>query len=113
MYFSGLTTLDLALALDGAATGPHPYVVAGLASMDATAGQVVGFVSDGQVSLSDWSAVVGQKELVPGQRYYLSARNPGMLTSICPTAPGETVVSVGSAVSATQFEVEINLMVRL
>lgn len=117
LYYTAPGRLDLALAADapaGAAVGtPAPYLVAGLAADDARDGQMVGVVSDGQVSRTDWTPVLGVPDLVPGARYYLSEITAGKLTAQCPSTAGATVVCVGQALSERALEVEINLIARL
>jgi hypothetical protein len=117
LYFRIPGHLDLAIGIDAAAGGvigaPPPYMVAGLASADAIDGQLVGVVSDGQVSRADWSPVAGSHDLVPGARYYLSVGTPGMLQLACPSMPASWVVCVGQAVSERALEVELNLIARI
>jgi hypothetical protein len=114
LYFTAPNTLDLAVGREPTVSGaPAPYMVVGLANADATTGQAVGLISDGQLSKVNWTDVVGARDLVPGARYYLSAVVPGMLQSSCPTAPGTIVVAVGQALSERALEVEINLIARL
>lgn len=117
LYFISGGRLDLAMGVDalaGAAAGaPAPYMVAGLASADAIDGQMVGVVSDGQVSRADWSPVAGSRDLVPGARYYLSVATPGLLQLACPSTPGTWVVCVGQALSERALDVEINLIARI
>lgn len=113
LYFITAGRLDLALAVDALAGAPGPYLVAGLASADAIDGQMVGVVSDGQVSRADWSPVTGSHDLVPGARYYLSVTTPGMLQLACPSTTGSWVVCVGQAMSERALDVEINLIARI
>lgn len=117
LYFISAGRLDLAMGVDaiaGAAAGaPPPYMVAGLASADASDGQMVGVVSDGQVSRADWSPVAGSRDLVPGARYYLSVATPGLLQLVCPSTPATWVVCVGQALSERALDVEINLIARI
>ena len=114
VYFKAPGVLDLALAVDAAPAAPAaPYQVVGLANAETSGGQAVGMTVDGQLSLTDWTAVVGAIDLVPGARYYLSARDPGQLVLSCPSGVGTSVVSVGQALSERTLEVEINLIARL
>jgi hypothetical protein len=114
VFFSGAGTIDLAIAKDAVVPATvHPYEVAGLAAADATTGQIIGVITDGQMSLSDWLPVTGTATLEVNKRYYLSDMAAGMLTTTCPAAVGSTVVCVGQAVSQQTLDVEINLMVHL
>lgn len=113
LYFSSQTEVDLAVASDATGGGASPYLVAGLANMDAFNGQLVGLISDGQLTLGDWTQVTGAANLDTGKRYYLSNGHEGQVQPFCPTTPGSTVVCVGQAVSPLTLEVEIDVMVRL
>jgi hypothetical protein len=114
LFFTTPGKLDLALAMDATIPGqPAPYQVAGLASIDAVDGQLVGLISDGQISRADWTPVAGGPDLVPGARYYLSSSSAGWLQLACPSGVGATVVCVGQALSERVLEVEINLIARL
>lgn len=114
LYFKAPATLDLALAVDAlSAALAAPYLVAGLANADATVAETVGLITDGRLSLADWSAVTRTKDLVPGARYYLSDLFPGELSLGCPTTAGSSVVSVGQGLSERTLEIEIDLIARL
>jgi hypothetical protein len=114
VYMPSPGNLDLAQATDASVAGTiHPYLVAGLAAADTTVGQSVNVLTDGQLSLSDWTLITGEATLRINQRYYLSDLMPGTMTFICPTRLGSTVVCLGQAVSQLTFEIEINLMVHL
>jgi len=113
VYFKAPGVLDLAQAIDATppATG-HPYEVAGLAASDASNGQIIALITDGQISLADWTRVAGTVALEVNKRYYLSDMTAGMLSLTCPSAAGSTVVCVGQAISQQTLDVEINLLVR-
>lgn len=115
LYFKAPGVLDLALAADSGVAGSrvHPYQVAGLAANTAVNGALVSLITDGQVTMADWTALVGTADLDVGQRYYLSELRLGGFSVTPPTALGATVVSVGQAISQRTLEVEINVMVRL
>lgn len=114
VFFTAAGAIDLAIAKDATAPATiHPYEVAGLAAADATNGQIIGLITDGQLSLADWVAVTGTATLEVNKRYYLSDMAAGMLTATCPASVGSTVVCVGQAVSQQTLDVEINLMVHL
>lgn len=80
--------------------------VMGLAGETVTAGSNGYFITDGQISLDDWTDVTGSTTLVPGATYYLDT-TAGMLTTTAPTTPGETVVAVGKALTALTLDIEI------
>ena len=56
------------------------------------------------LALSDWTAIIGTASLTKGARYFLGAV-AGTLSSTAPTTPGQSVVSVGLALSTTQLEI--------
>jgi hypothetical protein len=51
--------------------------------------------------------VTGSANLTPGSTYYLSV-NSGELTTTAPSADGDTVVRVGTAVSESKMDIEVN-----
>lgn len=64
------------------------------------------YTSDGKVELEDWTTIVGQPLLTPGESYFLQL-TPGLLDTTPPAdAP---VVQVGRAMSGTQLDVEIEI----
>jgi hypothetical protein len=102
----------LAQAIDGATpgSGPQPYQVVGVAGMDVVRGQSVPIVSDGVVMRQDWTAITGAAKLITGQRYYLSAVEPGFLTADCPRRAGQYVVQIGRATTPDQLDIEIDVI---
>ncbi len=87
--------------------------VAGLATVAAEPGHVARYISEGSVTLQDWTAVAGAALLAAGSNYFLAAGAPGRITAIAPTAGGSYVVRIGRAVSTTTFDIEIELPIRL
>ena len=64
-----------------------------------------GFIqTDGVLSSSDWTAVVGTTTLTAGSMYYLST-TAGQLTATAPTGAGNYVCKVGIAISTTEIEI--------
>ena len=61
-------------------------------------------VATATLTLLDWTAVVGTAALAKGQRYFLGT-TPGTLSLLAPSLPGQSVVSVGLALSTTQLEI--------
>jgi hypothetical protein len=57
------------------------------------------FQTDGIIS--------GLSGLTPGAIYYLSAATAGLMTVTAPSTTGQTVVRLGKALSATEFEINI------
>lgn len=113
LYFRSPGVLDLAQARDGSGGGVQPYQVVGLAAASTSAGGTVGLITDGRISRRDWTSLTGSKALEPGQRYYLSPGYAGRLQSVCPSNRGDTVISVGQALSIEVLEVEITYIARL
>ena len=63
---------------------------------------------------AQWDAVTGSTGgLSEGSQYFLSEIAPGLMSLIAPDANGEYVVSLGIALSATEFEIEIGTPIRL
>ena len=56
------------------------------------------------LSLSDWTAAIGAALLTKGARYFLGV-TAGTLSLAAPTTPGQSIVSVGIALSTTQLEI--------
>ena len=82
--------------------------VIGVASADIRAGEPAQYVSAGKLTLgtSVWDAVTGGSGgLVPNAIYYLSATEPGHMTTDIPPGP---VVKIGVAISPSTFHVQIN-----
>lgn len=93
VYVSGSGHVDLAIA------NSHPNVI-GLATAD-------GYLSEGNITKSDWSNVADSIELIPGDCYFLSPTQAGKITNIPPVDPGSYVVSLGRTVSTDTLEIEI------
>lgn len=102
VYVDGANTVDLAQA-DAEATA----LVIGLAVEAITAGGTGDYLTEGQIEQSDWTAVTGSATLSPGATYYLSTSVAGGLTTTPPTADGDIVVRVGTALSTTEMDIEI------
>lgn len=109
--FQSLTLTGMALyvpsdgSVDLARADTFPNVV-GLASSDAAPG-IGEYITEGQITRSNWSAVAGTATLSPGAYYYLSPSVAGQITSVAPTTPGQSVVVVGRALTQTTLDVEI------
>lgn len=109
--FQSLTLVGMALyvpsdgSVDLASASSNPNVV-GLAKVDAAPG-IGEYITEGQITRSNWSAVAGTATLSPGAYYYLSPSVAGQITSVAPTTPGQSVVVVGRALTQTTLDVEI------
>ena len=102
VYISGNNTTNLADA-DNIATS-H---VLGLAETNGTANGTMNVLSDGRITQSDWSSVIGSTSLTPGAQYYLST-SAGQLTTTPPSGISDAVVTCGTAVTTTTLDIEIN-----
>lgn len=77
---------------------------AGFLTESATSGASVTIQTEGEIELSDWTAIIGTTNLTPGATYYLSTG--GLMTA---TPPAGTIVVLGRAMTPTRFDIEINL----
>lgn len=109
VYIQGANTVDLALADAKATSGVIGLVLD--ASIDSS---VVGTIlTDGILTSTDWTAVVGEATLTVGSVYFLSDVDAGMLTTTAPTTTGSFVTRVGTAISTTTLEVTISRPISL
>ena len=104
VYILGADTVDLALADAKATSG-----VIGLVSDASIDSAAVGTIlTDGILTSTDWTAVVGAATLTAGSVYFLSDTVAGTLTTTAPTTTGSFVTRVGTAISTTTLEVTIS-----
>ena len=109
VYIQGANTVDLALADAKATSGVIGLVLD--ASIDSS---VVGTIlTDGILTSTDWTEVVGEATLTPGSVYFLSDVTAGTLTTTAPTTTGSFVTRVGTAISTTTLEVTISRPISL
>ena len=109
VYIQGANSVDLALADAKATSGVIGLVLD--ASIDSS---VVGTIlTDGILTSTDWTAVVGEATLTVGSVYFLSDVDAGMLTTTAPTTTGSFVTRVGTAISTTTLEVTISRPISL
>lgn len=111
VYTDGAGSVDLAKA-DAQGT----IRVSGLATGTVLAAASGDVAVDGVLTAStgEWDAITGDTGgLTPGADYFLDAATAGLLTLTAPTTPGEFVVRVGHALSATEFEIEIQQPIKL
>lgn len=104
VYIQGANTVDLALADAKATSG-----VIGLVSDASIDPSAVGTIlTDGILTSTDWTAVVGEATLTAGSVYFLSDTVAGTLTTTATTTAGSFVTRVGTAISTTTLEVTIS-----
>jgi len=87
--------------------------VGGFAITAADPGNAADYVTEGKLTITDWTAVTGSASLTPGSAYYLDASVAGRITSGVPVATGEYVVYVGRATSTLTLDIEIAPSIRL
>jgi len=109
VYVSDNDTVDLAQA-DAVGTKS----VFGLV-VDATvaANAPGGVQTDGSLSSANWTTVTGSAALTAGAEYYLDAAAAGKLTETPPSGAGEFVAPVGTGISETEIEINIERTVKL
>jgi len=102
IYISGNNTINLASATDTTTAQSVGLVVIG-----ATAGSTANILTEGSVNQADWTNVIGTTLLTPGSVYFLST-SAGQMVTAPPTGDGETVVTMGTAITTTKFDIEVN-----
>ncbi len=103
VYISSDGHVDLALA-DALATSG----VVGVAFEAVVATNTGEYVTEGPITLDDWTNVAGTEFLTPGSLYYLSKDTAGRITTTAPGDGGECVVLIGRATSATSLDIELS-----
>lgn len=86
-----------------AATG----MVAGIVTVAATTGNTASYLTEGVVSISDWTPAIGTANLVVGCTYFLDPVTPGQLTTTAPVASGQVVAAVGRATASQVLDLTI------
>jgi hypothetical protein len=89
-----------------AAAGAIGTAAAGLCLASTAPGASATVVTSGPVTLADWTAVAGTVTLA-ARGYYFLGPAAGTLTTTPPTAPGQVVQGVGTAVSGTTLDLTI------
>ena len=102
VYVSGDGTVDLAQA-DAVGTS----TAIGIALTTTSATEQGQYRAEGQVEVSNWTAITGTALLTPGSIYFLSTTVAGGLTTTAPSTAGETIVRVGRALTTTRLDIEI------
>jgi len=104
VYVDAAGTVDLAKA-DASGTARAIALVRAASIANAASG---GAVTDGVLTATtgQWDGIAGTTGgLTAGAVYYLSKDTAGSLTETAPTAIGDLVVEVGTALSSTELEV--------
>lgn len=84
-----------------------PSIAAGATGSVAQSGILTG-------TTAQWDAVAGTSGgLAFGAYYFLDAANPGKLTATPPATAGQVNVCIGSALSSTELEVDVELPILL
>lgn len=105
VYLSGNNTINLA---DASLTTTAN--VFGLVSAGASANGTATVLSEGSVNQANWTTVAGSTNLTPGSVYYLSGTTGKMVTTK-PTGGADTIIQLGTAVSTTKFNIEVQEVV--
>jgi hypothetical protein len=112
VYVDGAGSVDLAQA-DAASTTDVLGLVSDSSIASAASG---GIITSGVLAATtgEWDVVTGQVGgLTVGAKYWLDESTPGSLTATAPTTAGEFVAPVGKALSATEFEVDVDHTIKL
>jgi hypothetical protein len=83
----------------------------GVVLTGATTGNTGVYLTNGNVTNLDWTAVAGSANLTPGSIYYLSDSTAGMITDTAPVTSGSSIVRIGTALSTTKLGLEIGLVI--
>ena len=103
-YHQGAGAVDLARAN---ASGTKK--VLGLVRAASIAAAATGSIqTNGILSSSDWTDVVGGASLTAGAQYYLSSTTAGQLTTTAPSSAGTFVAPVGVALNNTDLQINIS-----
>lgn len=89
------------------ADAPSTSTVAGLASTNSNPGNTCSYFNDSNLTLTDWTEVIGTTTLTVGSIYYLSPTVAGKLTAVAPTIPGQCVAKIGQAINTISLSIEI------
>jgi hypothetical protein len=104
VYLSAADNVDIAKANAIGTIKP----IAGLVNDASIAASASGYiVTDGPLTVSDWTAVVGGTTLTAGAEYFVSAATAGKLTATAPSASGNIVQKIGYAINTTTMMVRI------
>ena len=79
--------------------------VAGVLLQGVSAGGNAIVATEGEVDIPNWTSIIGTATLIPGATYYLGTA--GAMSSTPPVTG--SIVIIGRAMTATKFDIEINL----
>lgn len=79
--------------------------VAGVLTEAVTSATPTTIQTEGEINISDWTSIIGATNLIPGRTYYL---HTGGQMRPDPPNSGDIVIC-GRAITATRFDIEINL----
>jgi hypothetical protein len=102
VYISGNNTINLANAADLTESK-----AVGLVQVGATANGTANILTEGSVNQADWTNVIGSTNLTPGAAYFLGT-TAGTMSTAPPTTDNHVVVTMGTAVTTTEFDIEVN-----
>jgi len=87
--------------------------VVGLVVADTLSTHAVPYSPDTVIERSDWADIAGSAALIPGAAYFLDPVTPGKLTVIAPTETGQVVCPIGTALTPTKLDIEIQPFILL
>lgn len=79
----------------------------------ATPGQKVAVMTQGIVNISNWIYATGTKYLTIGAVYYLDQNGSGKLTTRVTSKQGRYILKIGTAISPTELDIDIESAIRL
>lgn len=83
----------------------------GIITADAAAGIAAEILTEGIVTLADWTAATGAASLTPNAVYYLST-TAGLLTVTAPSTAGHYLQYIGRAITAQKLDISITQPIR-
>jgi len=102
VYVSGNNTVNLADASSVNTSDAIGLVLAG-----ASANETATILTEGSVNQADWTNVIGATSLSPGSLYFLDT-TAGKMSTTAPSVDGQVVVKMGTAITITKFDIEVN-----
>lgn len=70
-------------------------------------------LTDGTLTVADWTAIAGTATLTVGGVYFLDATTPGMISLTAPSDAGDSLVRIGTAVNGTTLELSVGRPIKL
>ncbi len=87
--------------------------ITGISIVDCEINEDCIYITQGRLTLEDWSNVISEEKLTPGESYFLSMQEKGKLTIIAPDSGGTVIVQVGRAQSAETLSIGIEMPIYL